>query len=40
MLLPQIRGIDGIWWSIVAAEAMAVLVSAAFLIAQQKKYQY
>lgn len=40
MLLPLVWGIDGIWWSIVVAEAMAVLVGGIFLIAKQKKYQY
>jgi putative MATE family efflux protein len=40
LLLPLIWGIDGIWWSIVVAEAMAVLVGAAFLVIKQKKYQY
>ena len=40
MLLPLVWGIDGIWWSIVVAEAMAVLVGGIFLAAKQKKYQY
>lgn len=40
MLLPLIWGIDGIWWSIVVAEVMAVIVGGIFLIAKQKKYQY
>ena len=40
LLLPHVFGLDGIWWSIVAAEVMAVLVSAAFLWAKQKKYGY
>lgn len=40
LLLPLIWGIDGIWWSVVAAEGMAVLVGALFLIGKQKKYQY
>ena len=40
MLLPLVWGIDGIWWSIVVAEAMAVLVGGIFLIAKQKKYHY
>ena len=40
MLLPLLLGIDGIWWSVVAAEGMAVFVGAIFLIVKQKKYQY
>ena len=40
MLLPLVWGIDGIWWSIVVAEAMAVIVGGIFLITKQKKYQY
>ena len=40
LLLPLIWGIDGIWWSIVVAEAMAVIFGSIFLIAKQKKYQY
>ena len=40
LLLPLVWGIDGIWWSIVAAEAMAVAVDICFLLGKQKKYQY
>ncbi len=40
LLLPLIWGIDGIWWSIVVAEAMAVVVGAFFLVIKQKKYHY
>ena len=40
MLLPLVWGIDGIWWSIVVAEAMAVAVGVFFLIIKQKKYHY
>ena len=40
LLLPLLWGIDGIWWSVVAAEAMAVAVGAVFLICKQKKYHY
>lgn len=40
MLLPLVWGVDGIWWSIVVAEAMAVAVGVFFLIIKQKKYQY
>lgn len=40
LLLPLILGIDGIWYSIVAAELMAVVLCAVFLVAKRKKYQY
>ena len=40
MLLPLILGLDGIWWSIVAAEAMAVGVGFIFLIAKKKRFKY
>ena len=33
-------GIDGIWWSVVAAEAMAVAVSAVLLAVKQNRYGY
>lgn len=40
ILLPMILGVDGIWWAIVAAEAMAVVLAVFFLAVKQKKYQY
>ncbi len=40
LLLPLIWGIDGIWYSIVVAELMAVLVGFVFLRIKQKKYGY
>ncbi len=40
LLMPLIWKIDGIWFSVVAAEAMSVVITGAFLIAKQKKYQY
>ena len=40
LLLPLIWGIDGVWISVVAAEFMAVLLSAIFLRAKQHKYRY
>lgn len=39
-LLPMIWGLDGIWFSIVVAEFMAVILSGIFLIAKRKKYHY
>ncbi len=40
LIFPLIWGVDGIWLSIVAAEALAVAVTAVFLWALRKKYQY
>lgn len=40
MLLPLVWGIDGIWYSIVVAEIMAVLLSFLFVKIKRKKYGY
>jgi len=40
LLLPLILGLDGIWYSIIVAEAMAVLVSAVFLVKKREQYHY
>lgn len=40
LLLPLVLGIDGIWWSIVAAEMMAVVIATVFLGLKRKKYNY
>ena len=40
LLLPLIWGLNGVWISIVVAEAMAVAISVAFLIVKRKKYHY
>ncbi len=40
LILPTVLGIDGIWYSIVAAEFVAVIFSFIFLIAKRKKYRY
>lgn len=40
ILLPLLWGIDGVWFSIVAAECMAVVFSALFLVIKRKKYRY
>ncbi len=40
LLLPLIWGIDGIWYSIVVAEFMAVFVGFVFLQLKRKKYSY
>lgn len=41
MLMPLIfGGIDGVWWSVVAAEVMAVAISLFFVFIKRKKYGY
>lgn len=40
LILPMIWEINGIWYSIVVAECMAVLFSAFFLVLKRKKYRY
>lgn len=40
VLLPLIWQLDGIWLSIVGAEAMALIVTALFLIQKRKRYGY
>lgn len=40
ILLPLLWRIDGVWFSIVAAEVMAVVFSAIFLVAKRRKYHY
>ncbi|MBR2615284.1 MAG: MATE family efflux transporter [Clostridia bacterium] len=40
LLLPLVFGVDGIWYSIVLAEAMATLVSLGFLAVLKKGYGY
>lgn len=40
MLLPMIWGVDGIWWSIIAAEAAALLLTVFCFFKFRKRYQY
>ena len=40
ILLPLIWGIDGIWYSVVVADGMAVVISAIFLVKKRTKYNY
>lgn len=40
ILLPLIFGIDGVWFSVVAAEVMAVILSVFFIIFKRKKFGY
>ena len=40
LLMPLIWGLDGIWYSVIAAEALAVLVTVIFMLGKRKKYKY
>ena len=40
LLLPLILDIGGVWYSIVIAEFMAMLLSAVFVVMKRKKYHY
>ena len=40
MIMPKILGLDGIWWSTVVAEALAMLLCVWFMFCKRKKYHY
>ena len=40
IIFPIFWELDGIWWSIVAAEVMAVVVTVVLLAVKRKKYGY
>jgi len=40
LILPLLWDIDGIWWAVVIARGLSIAVTFAFLLANQKKYQY
>lgn len=40
MLLPPMRGVDGVWISVAAAEFMAMALSFLFMFIKRKKYYY
>ena len=40
LLLPLIWDLDGIWWAVVFAEGLGVLVSLGFLVTRRKQYHY
>ena len=40
LILPALFGVDGIWFATIAAEALACLVSFAFIYAKRKHYHY
>ena len=39
-VLPLLFGVDGIWFSVVAAEGMALFVTLGFLFANRRRYHY
>ena len=40
LLFPQIWELDGIWFSLVAAELLSVITTGLFLLGKRKKYGY
>lgn len=40
ILLPLIWNVDGIWWSVVFAEACAAVISILFIVKYRKRYKY
>lgn len=40
LTLPILMGLDGIWFSVVAAELMSIAVTMAFIVKNRKKYNY
>ena len=40
LVFPLFWGIDGIWYSVIAAELMAAAVTVLFLLGKKKKYGY
>lgn len=40
LILPLVLGLDGIWWSVVAAELAAVILTAFFTVKYRTRYHY
>ena len=40
LLLPLVWGLDGIWWSVVVAELVALVLAAVLFLALRKRYHY
>ena len=40
LLLPELIGVDGIWWAITVAEVFAFVISLLFLFGKRKQYHY
>ncbi len=40
IVMPMLWDVDGIWWSMLTADALAFVVSVAFVVGKRKKYHY
>ena len=40
MTLPYIFDLDGVWYAVIAAELLSLIVTVSLLIANRKRYQY
>ena len=40
LLLPLVFGLDGIWWSVLAAEGIALVLTLYFLVKNRQRYHY
>ena len=40
LLLPLVLGLEGIWWSVIAAEAAAMVLTGFFLVIYRNRYHY
>lgn len=40
LVLPIIFELDGIWYAVIVAELLAVVVTGIFLVAKREKYKY
>lgn len=40
LILPELLGMDGIWWAITVAEVCACIISAFFFLKNRKRYHY
>lgn len=40
IVMPMIRKLDGVWYSLIASEVLSVFVSCVFMPGKRRKYQY
>ena len=40
LAMPILFGVDGVWWSVAAAEGLGAALSAALLFAMRRRYHY
>ena len=40
LVMPLLFGVDGVWWSVAAAELLGAVLSAALLILMRRRYHY